>query len=88
MCLGGKKKKENSGIFTIFCQICCSPASKLYKYICNAFNFPPDKYILILVVQLRLSDEGDSMKHCDTNELQTLTVQAADQGAQEPIAWP
>lgn len=42
----------------------------------------------MLVVQQRLSDEGDRMKHCDTNELWTLTMQAAGQGAQiqEPTA--
>lgn len=36
----GRKKKENVGIFTICCRICYSPAAKLNKYICNAFNFP------------------------------------------------
>lgn len=30
-------------------------------------TFAPDKNILFLVVQLRLADEGDEMKHGGTN---------------------
>lgn len=37
----GGEKKENVGIFTNFCHICCSPAARLNKYISNTFNFPP-----------------------------------------------